>query len=186
MQVLQTEGCRELLLFDGKIIILVIFVRAESSLDILQGIESLNGSTYHDKKGLKIRMATVSKDDYSDSLIIDSDVSPHITKDFGHFSSLEDTVPITVHLAITKSVTTTQQSSVLKKTGTCHGGTTKKTFVFTTKVLYIPESALDILSCPKLDKSGISTRFDNGNCLLIYRQEKDFVICSALPIECKG
>lgn len=102
--------------------------------------------------------------DQADGSIIVSGATKHITKDLGHLSPGEETAPITVHLADIMTVTTKQQGSVKLKLFTHHRGITKTNFVLITKVLYIPEPAVNLWSCSELDRSRISTRFDNGLC----------------------
>lgn len=128
----------------------------------------------------------MSKSDHANNFIIDSGASQHITKDMGHFSSVDELGPTSVHLSDNTTITTKQQVSVLLKLRTRHIGITKTTLVLITKVLYIPESVANILSCSELDKSGTSIRFGNGNCLLTHRHEKNVFIGSALLLECNG
>lgn len=68
-----------------------------------------------DHSGQNIRVATMSKNDPTDDFIIGFGASKHITSDLGHFSSVGDTGPITVHLADNTTVTIKLQVSVLLK-----------------------------------------------------------------------
>lgn len=85
-------------------------------------------------------------------------------EDLSHFSSVEETGPVTVHLDNNWTCNTKQQGSVLLKLCSRHKGITRKSFVLIVKVMYITESAVNIMSCSELNKPRIPMRFDNSNC----------------------
>lgn len=128
----------------------------------------------------------MSKSYHGDCFIIESGFLEHIAKDLDHFSPVEETGLIEEHRACNSTITTKHQCSVLQKVLTRQRGSTKTTSVHITNLLYISKSAMPILSCLRLHKSGISTSFENGNCSLIDRHEKNVVNGSALPLECEG
>lgn len=139
-----------------------------------------------DDKHPKIRIATVTKGQHTEGFIMDSGASQHISNDLKMFSSIENISPVTVHLADNTLITAKQEGTVTLDLMSLSKGKTMDTRIVVTKVLYIPEAALNILSCSQLDRAGISSRFDNGMCLLLDRKEKNRIIGHASPSECEG
>lgn len=79
-----------------------------------------------------------------------------------------------------------QKGNVMLNQNHFHDGQKRTNRLILTKVLYIPEAALNILSSSQLDNTGISSKFDSGNCLLIDKRESNCVTDYTSPLECKG
>lgn len=139
-----------------------------------------------DNKAQTLRIATVSKENPLEKFVIDSGASQHISNCLEDFSSLEEITPVTVHLADNTTVSTSQQGSVSLHLKVDCKSRSKVTSLLLTNVLYIPNSAVKLISCVQLDKAGISTKFDNGSCSLIDRQERNTVIGHAYPSDSEG
>lgn len=121
---------------------------------------------------MKIRIAKVSGDDCRDGIIVDSGPSQHISKHLSNFSSVKEMEPVSLHLADDRSVTTKQQGSVLLRLFVHHAGTMRITCFLVTNILYIRQAAVNVLFCSQLNKARISSRIDNGTCLLLDRHDQ--------------
>lgn len=139
-----------------------------------------------DDKWLKIRIAKVSGDDQGNGFIMDSGAFQHVFKDMSNLFSFEDIGPVTVHLADDKSVSNRQQELVLLNMCIQRKGCKRTTSVLVTIVLYTPEAVVNILLCSQLGKIRISTKIDNGNCVLLDRRDKNRVIGNAPSLRCEG
>ena len=104
------------------------------------------------------------------SFIVDSGATEHIANSMNVFTDLWDIDPIHVHMADDRMVTA-------KKMGRVRIDMAKSNQVLElSRVLYIPEAGLSMISCTQLDNHDISTMIMKGKVTFHDRRNKDVIL----------
>ena len=114
-----------------------------------------------------VRAALARKRFEFPGFVVDSGCTQHITMNRKNFISLKKINPVKVSLADDFEVTAYEEGVVQINLDPVLGN--GMTVLVLSKVLYIPNAGMNLISCAQLDAKGISTVIEKGVCKLIDR-----------------
>lgn len=148
------------------------FCRTKIKEDVKKEQGGTDSDEEEDEEKVRVRAAVIMKHEGDNTFIVDSGCTQHITNDITNFTEVRCITPIRVHLADNRVVEAMRQGTLtidLDPAENCSKGATR---LVLSRVLYVPEAGVNMISCTQLDNSGISTLIEGGKCVLIDRRDK--------------